>query len=211
MTIRSLAIAAALVALTTTSGLAATVQLNVVGGQLLGARNVDVNGTFYDVEFVDGTCVALFNGCTSASDFDFSTRTLAIAAATSLMNTVFLDGPLGDFDSDPALTAGIEPSTLDFGFIGVPYEFLPGSVSAGTISFWNESGDTDNLSTTSRIKLTTDTSKFDELVFARFTPSQITAVPLPASGLLLFAGLAGLGLGQARRKTGEARKYSANR
>ncbi|WP_281927998.1 VPLPA-CTERM sorting domain-containing protein [Roseibium album] len=211
MTIRSLAIAAALVALTATSGLAATVQLNVAGGQLLGARNVDVNGTFYDVEFVDGTCVALFNGCTSASDFDFSTRTLAVAAATSLMNTVFLDGPLGDFDSDPALTAGIERNFLDVGFITIPYEFRPGSLRAGTISFFNEPDDFDILTTLSSIKLTTDTSNSDEIVFARFTPSQITAVPLPASGLLLLAGLAGLGLGQARRKTGEARKYSANR
>ncbi|MET1413074.1 VPLPA-CTERM sorting domain-containing protein [Roseibium sp. HPY-6] len=204
MTIRLLAIAAALVALTNSSSLAATVQLNVAGGQLLGARNVDVNGTLYDVEFVDGTCVALFNGCTSASDFDFSTRTLAVAAATSLMNTVFLDGPLGDFDSDPALTAGIEPNSLDFGFISVPYEFRPGFMSAGTINFWNEPDDTDRLSTLSSIKLTTDTSNFDEIVFARFTQSQITAVPLPAGGLLLLAGLAGLGLVQAQRKTDEA-------
>ncbi|WP_299476805.1 VPLPA-CTERM sorting domain-containing protein [uncultured Roseibium sp.] len=205
MTIRSVAIAAALVALTATSGLAATVQLNVVGGQLFGARNVDVNGALYDVEFVDGTCVALFNGCTSASDFAFSTRTLAVAAATSLMNTVFLDGPLGDFDSDPALTAGIEQNFLDVGFIAVPYEFRPGSLSAGTINFFNEPDDFDILSTLSSIKLTTDTSNIDYFVFARFTPSQITAVPLPAGGLLLLAGLAGLGLVQARRKTEEVR------
>ncbi|MBG6174966.1 hypothetical protein IWQ55_002791 [Labrenzia sp. EL_208] len=209
MTIRSLAIAAALVALTATSGLAATVQLNVVGGQLFGARNVDVNGTFYDVEFVDGTCVALFNGCTSASDFDFSTRTLAVAAATSLMNTVFLDGPQGDFDSDYTLTAGIETNFFKRGWINVPYEYTPGIVTVETIAFFNFGvlGRDDAVSTNSNtsIKVTTDTSNIDEFVFARFTPSQITAVPLPASGLLLLAGLAGFGLVQARRKTDEAR------
>jgi hypothetical protein len=27
------------------------------GGQLIGATNVDVGGTLYDVDFVDGSCV----------------------------------------------------------------------------------------------------------------------------------------------------------
>jgi len=203
MNIRLLAIAAALVALTTTSGLAATVQLNVAGGQLLGARNVDVNGALYDVEFVDGTCVALFNGCTGASDFDFSTRTLAVAAATSLMNTVFLDGPLGDFDSDYTLTAGIETNFFNRGWINIPYEFRPGLMRAGTIAFFNYGvlGGDDAVSTNSNtsIKVADDTSNIDYFVFARFTPSQLTPVPLPAGGFLLLAGLAGLGALRARR------------
>ncbi|MEP1573433.1 MAG: VPLPA-CTERM sorting domain-containing protein [Roseibium album] len=203
MTIRSFAIAAALVALTATSGLAATVQLNVVGGQLFGARNVDVNGTFYDVEFVDGTCVALFDGCTSASDFDFSTRTLAVAAATSLMNTVFLDGPLGDFDSDYTLTAGIETNFLNRGWINIPYEFQPGLMRARTIAFFNfgvlGGDDAVSANSSTSIKVATDTSNIDYFVFARFTPSQLTPVPLPAGGFLLLAGLAGLGALRARR------------
>jgi opacity protein-like surface antigen len=37
--------------------------LDVVGGQLHGAFGVDVNGSLYDVEFLGGTCIELFDGC----------------------------------------------------------------------------------------------------------------------------------------------------
>ena len=40
-------------------------------GILTGATGVNLNGTLYDVEFVDGTCEALFNGCDSFEDFTF--------------------------------------------------------------------------------------------------------------------------------------------
>jgi hypothetical protein len=36
--------------------------LNVVGGQLLGASNVDVGGNLFNVQFLDGTCIDLFDG-----------------------------------------------------------------------------------------------------------------------------------------------------
>jgi hypothetical protein len=32
-------------------------------GILTGATGVNVGGTLYDVEFVDGSCIALFDGC----------------------------------------------------------------------------------------------------------------------------------------------------
>jgi len=35
----------------------------VVGGELVGATNVNVGGTLYDVQFVEGTCVDLYDGC----------------------------------------------------------------------------------------------------------------------------------------------------
>ncbi|GFE50838.1 hypothetical protein So717_25910 [Roseobacter cerasinus] len=194
MTIKTLALAAALSALTAASGFAATVQLNVVGGQLLGARNVDVNGTLYDVEFVDDTCAAIFGGCDDVSDFDFPTLGLAEAAAISLGETVFVDGPLGNFDSDHGLTAGISSAGgLGFGIIMVPYGF---SSNAGIRrvagrSFLNED-DGDSL-TFSSIPIGSDLSSDDNIAFARFTLSQLTPIPLPAGGFLLIAGLAGLG------------------
>ncbi|MCR9056153.1 MAG: VPLPA-CTERM sorting domain-containing protein [Rhodobacteraceae bacterium] len=200
MTIRSLAIAAALVALTATSGLAATVQLNVVGGQLIGARNVDVNGTFYDVEFVDGTCAIVFNGCDSVSDFEFSTLDLAEAAAVSLGDTVFVDGPLGDFDSDPTLTVGIDTfAGSGRGTITVPYDFTSefGIERIVARSFVNR--ETSDLLSFSLVPIGADLSDDDTWTFARFTPSQLTPVPLPAGGFLLLAGLAGLGALRAWR------------
>ena len=49
----------------------------VVGGQLVGATNVDVGGTFYDVTFVEGSCNTLFNGC-DPSEFTFTTMPMPV-------------------------------------------------------------------------------------------------------------------------------------
>ena len=50
-------------------------------GILTGATGVNVEGTLYDVEFVDGTCAALFDGCDSVNDFTFSTEADALVAS----------------------------------------------------------------------------------------------------------------------------------
>ena len=100
--------------------------LEISGGQLMGAKNVEVNGTKYDVSFVDGTCIAIFDGCDEVSDFTFHTQADATAASEVLMNTVFVDGPLGDFDTRPDLTNGITVSWTGwiwtaYGFSGANY------------------------------------------------------------------------------------------
>ena len=69
--------------------------LVVNGGQLDGATGVEVDGTLYDVLFMDGTCIALFNGCDAVSDFTFQTQAAALLAATALLNDVFVDGASG--------------------------------------------------------------------------------------------------------------------
>lgn len=207
MTIKAFALSAAAAALTATSSFGAGVTLNVVGGELLGASNVDVNGTLFDVEFVDGTCAAIFDGCDSVSDFDFPTRDLATAAATSLGDSVFIDGPLGNFGSDPTLTVGID-SIAQFrrATILVPYRFssTPGIERFEGRSFLNFEGRPDVL-TFSSVPLSFDLSDLEDWTFARFTPSQIAAVPLPAGGFLLLAALAGYGALAARRKRSATR------
>ena len=64
---------------------ASAATLNVVGGQLMGAWNVEVGGTFYAVEFLDGSCESLFSDCNALFDFPFSTQNLARNAADALM------------------------------------------------------------------------------------------------------------------------------
>ena len=39
---------------------AQAVTLDVVGGQLMGATDVEIDGSFFDVEFADGTCFSAF-------------------------------------------------------------------------------------------------------------------------------------------------------
>ncbi|UIP28854.1 hypothetical protein [Photobacterium sp. TLY01] len=81
-------------------------------GQLTGAWNVEVEGTLLDVKFMDGTCIELFNGCDSSTDFYFTTSSAATAASQALLDTVFLDGIDGQFDSSPDLTLGCEDPDL---------------------------------------------------------------------------------------------------
>lgn len=76
------------------------------GGRLIGAQGVQVEGSLYDVSFVDGTCVALFNGCDALSDFTFNTLDRAYDASAALLEQVFnADSAI---DLDPALTRGCE-------------------------------------------------------------------------------------------------------
>ncbi len=82
--------------------------LNVIDGQLHGAFGVDVGGTLYDVEFLDGSCVELFTGCDELSDFTFPDEASAALAAQALLDQVFVDGVGGEFDSDPGLTEGCD-------------------------------------------------------------------------------------------------------
>jgi hypothetical protein len=80
--------------------------LIVADGRLTGATDVMVAGHRYNVEFLDGFCGDLFSGCDSPSDFIFNDIASAKRAGQALLNHVFLDGPLGQFDSRPTLTRG---------------------------------------------------------------------------------------------------------
>lgn len=89
------------------SGQVGAATLNIVGGQLLGASNVDVGGTFYDVEFRDdGTCISFYSGCDELTDLPFNTLAGAVVASLALEDQVFIDSALGNFDSEPTLTNG---------------------------------------------------------------------------------------------------------
>ena len=92
---------------------------NVVAGKLVGASNVNVGGVLYDVEFVEGTCISVFNGCDSADDFTFSDLAAVNVASQALVDQVFLDGVAGSFDSDPTSTFGCTNATV--GSVQTPY------------------------------------------------------------------------------------------
>src|SRR5262249_7437767 len=67
--------------------------LQISSGKLTGALNVNVGGTFYDVQFRDGTCIALFNQCDAVSDFTFQSQATADMASQALLSQVLIDGP----------------------------------------------------------------------------------------------------------------------
>jgi hypothetical protein len=82
---------------------------DVVGGELFGAEDVLAGGILYDVEFLDGTSIALYSGCDDVSDFTFQTQTDAEFASQALLDHVFLDGAYL-FDFNPELTNGCSGS-----------------------------------------------------------------------------------------------------
>ena len=95
---------------------ASATSLIVEGGKLTGATGIQLGSSFYDVEFLDGSCENLFNGCNSLNDFLFN-ETMAIASAEALRDEVFI----GLYDTNPELTRGVTDSAR--GNIITPYGF----------------------------------------------------------------------------------------
>jgi hypothetical protein len=180
------------------AGSAQAATLDVVGGQLMGASGVDVGGLLYDVEFVDGTCIALFSGCDESSDFVFTGYNGAANASQALFDQVFLDGPEGFFDTIPSLISGC--------FSGVLCEVMTptGVHSPGRF----DHNDATNLAMSNSDQVrydawawssgtpTSGTYSPDIHVFARWSPAD--PVPEPSTALLLSLGLTGLA---ARRRS----------
>jgi hypothetical protein len=176
--IRSIALALALIVIAP-GARAAT--LNVVGGQLFGASNVDVGGTLYDVTFADGSCVGLFSGCDSNSDFTFQTSALATAASQALLDQVLMDGPVLYFNSNPELTNGCTATLVCN--IETPYQAVsPTSVDVGVALNYNDLG-------IDSVYLGNTDPSLDYTPYSQYTYAIWTAVPEPGAGVLLGVGL----------------------
>jgi len=170
-------------------------------GELTGARDVDVNGNMYDVDFQDGTCASLFGGCDDAGDLALSASDVD-AATAALFSSVFVDSLDGNFDSDPSLTMGCETPTLcsiiTAGyFLADPFD--PDSMdvvfSIGSNSDEEQLDDiiapyTTDISAGGDI----NTSAFDVSVFAVWSVATSSSVPEPSILGLMFIGLAGISL-----------------
>lgn len=88
--------------------------LIVADGELIGATGIRIDGNLYDVEFGDGSCIELFDGCDRVSNFAFARAAAAERASWALLEQVFLDGPSAEFDSDSGLARGCGN---DYGYI----------------------------------------------------------------------------------------------
>ena len=173
---------------------AAVLNVDQSTGQLLGAYGVDVDGTLYNVSFLDGSCVGLFNGCDEPSDFAFGGTGFdgTAMAAEALLAQVFVDGPQGNFDSMPSLTAGCTSLTSCSAQI-------PGAIAGpfGTAAVNAAGMAADSFFDFGQANPIFDTATNARITWAVFTPT--SPVPLPPAVLLLLAAIATLA-GVARRR-----------
>jgi hypothetical protein len=184
----------ALLALLTGLGSAqAAPVLQVVGGFLVGAQGVEMGGTLYDVEFLDGTCAGVFGTCDPATPFEFQTGPQALAASAALLSQVFIDGPSGNFDSVPSLTRGCF-GTADCR-VHTPYDAFGGTVNtAATLNT-----QLIDLSQFEVISASNDLTDVAGRTWARWSLSGPPVGTVPEPGVLTLVGSALLALVWSRR------------
>ncbi len=173
---------------------AATLNVDDISGELLGASNVSVDGQFYDVVFIEGSADSIWG---PVFNFAFDTMDSALAASQALLDGVLTDTTLGMFDTIPDLTFGIERPTQ----ARILTPFSVGSDAGGTwvgvgIAMNLVSNDDDTLSWTGMYS-DHDITTTDYMTYAKW--SETSAVPIPSALSLLGLGCLSL-VGYSRRR-----------
>ncbi len=191
----------------------------------MGANNVTVNGTDYNVRFVEGSAQSLYY-TDDTWHLMFGSYADALTAAQALDEVfvdTFVDTEEYKFDSDPLLTYGISETTVNEqpfaheGYILVPYRVFTSGLSqykktyVQNAYFLNSSpgASTDTAGGIAQFEVGVDMTDGNEeneratlYVYTTWSLSgtpYINPVPVPASYLLLVSGL--IGLAGLNRKT----------
>jgi hypothetical protein len=173
--------------LATTAAQSSAAETIVTNGKLLGATGVLVNGSSYDVSFVDGTCAALFSGCDQITDFVFQDSAAARAASQALLDQVFL----GIYDTNPELTSGCASTSACTAF--TPF-FISGD-SATVAQALNRSGaQSDSVpNNTVQHRLTNTGSGMSGHGNFTYAVWTVQAVPEPSTWLMMILGFGMVG------------------
>ena len=144
-----------------------------------------VRGLPYHVEFADTSCVDAYSGCDSTFDFPFTSQFHAYEATLAMFDQVLIDGPQGNFDSDPSLTNGCG---LAVGcWIETPFRVPLQPRESVTFIRAISAGLTEDSAIVYTSFREYDLGNDDLRVLALWTP-----IPEPGTAVLLALGLVGL-------------------
>ena len=185
---------------------AATLNIGSVKGtmKLLGASDVLVGTTYYDVTFYDGQLPASYyqNGHYVT---DFTSEEEAILASQALLDHVFVDGgtPQTNFDSRPELTNGIYEHSE--GYLYTPYGFATtdGGTEYFLVAAAINSAIEDNDMVTVPVHwpyYPNSTSINNHTAWALWEESSQHSDPVPEPATILLVGIGLGGIGVIRRK-----------
>ena len=158
-------------------------------GQLLGADNININGSIFDVRFVDGVCADLFGGICSRSNFTFQSQADGISAAAALVDQIFNTVAGSPFDIDPELIFGCT-NTISCQIL-IPINIFPGLLLNSAV-VGNSNGPGAGAGATTNIRTGDSLALDTRRVFASFTPSISASVPEPSIIFILLGGVFGL-------------------
>lgn len=159
-------------------------------GQLLGVDGVDVNGTLYNVDFLEGSCYTFFAPCLSNDDLDFDI-TLALDASWALKEQAFDVPEWSLYTSNPSMTNGCE----DLYGCTIFTAYSVNSDPMGNAQYFNGDGlfFFDTVNTCGLCYRADDTTTNPTTVFAIWEEaSGPSPVPVPAAAWLFGSALAGL-------------------
>ncbi len=190
---------AALVVSPVPTSAAAVLKTNAQG-KLIGATGVIIGKLTYNVDFADGTCIAIYGAC-SVANFQFKTKEAALAAGNALLSQVLI----GNYIRSPGSVFGCGTSTCDTFIPYGIYQDYPDTVEAVVVA---------NRGTGSRFVAGTVYPAFDQSTaldpnvnYARFT-LQVAAVPEPATWAMMLVGFGMVGAASRYRRRGAKVTYA---
>lgn len=180
-----------ILALTASMQASANAILLMTDGLLTGAKNVSVEGKLYDVSF-SRFCTLAEEGCTK---FAFTSRDSARAAAIALLEQVFVNGPLGEFDSKPQLTSHC--NDFDSCRTYIPY-FYRGAGNFTSVTAINGRYP-DNYSDGVGLEIVSAYGPRNEGQVFNFATFKVSPVPEPTSIAMMALGLAVLAFSRRQK------------